>query len=334
MKAAYFDCQFGAAGDMLLGALIHAGLDTEAWLKELEKIALPEGSFQIAITKVQRLTLASTKVDVLAKYPLSAAGDKREASLVSAASGAKPTGESSHNHGHDHEHGHLHSHDHSHSGTHSHEHEHPHLHEHDEADTHSHHHDHGHDHEHGHTHGHTHGVPGDGTTAMDDVLKVIEKSTVAEPARALAMRVIRRLGDCEGPVHGFAPDAVYFHEVGGIDTIVDVVGFAVAYHMMGIEKSYVSAVPIGRGRVMTAVGYFPLPAPAVALMLAKINAPTLDFEIDYECLTPTGVAILAEICSEWGKLPRFKAVTAVGSGAGTKDSPKWPNIARVMLGEI
>jgi uncharacterized protein (DUF111 family) len=271
MKAAYFDCQFGAAGDMLLGALFHAGLDRQSWLEQIAKLSLPEGSYHVTFEKVQRRTLAAMKVHVNVKE------EYRQ------------------------------------------EHEHHHHDEQALAD----------DRVNGH---------GDGgeafTRQMSDVQKIIEDSPIDASAKDLARRIIKRLGDCEGPVHGMAPDAVYFHEVGGVDTIVDIVGFAIGYHMLGIEKSYVSAVPIGRGRVKTMVGYFPVPAPAVALMLATIKAPTLDFEIDYECLTPTAVAILAEISTEWGKLPRFKAVTDVGYGAGTIDSPNWPNVCRVMLGEI
>ena len=255
MKAAYFDCQFGSAGDMLLGSLIHAGLNPHEWLLEVKKIALPEDSFKIAISKVQRRTLAAMKVDV-------SVNDE----LIHRAEQDVPSQ--------------------------------------------------------------------DAMRQMADVQKVIEDSPIAEECKDLARKIIRRLADCEGPVHGMDPDAVYFHEVGGVDTIVDIVGFAIGYHLLGVQKSYVSQVPIGRGRVLTAAGYFPLPAPAVAMMLASINAPTLDFEIDYECLTPTAVAILAEVCQEWGHLPRFKSVTNVGYGAGTIDSPNWPNVSRVMLGEI
>jgi len=298
MKAAYFDCQFGAAGDMLLGALFHAGLDRQAWLEQIHKLSLPEGSYEITFEKVQRRTLAAIKVNVNVDE----------------------------HYRQEHEH---HHHDHHQDQNQEHEPEGGH-HRQDE---------------HGDLSGgqsESESFPGNGggdggetfTRQMSDVQKIIADSPIDASVKDLARRIIKRLGDCEGPVHGMAPDAVYFHEVGGVDTIVDIVGFSIGYHMLGIEKSYVSAVPIGRGRVKTMVGYFPVPAPAVALMLATIKAPTLDFEIDYECLTPTAVAILAEISDQWGKLPRFTAVTAVGYGAGTIDSPNWPNVCRVMLGDI
>jgi uncharacterized protein (DUF111 family) len=221
-----------------------------------------------------------------------------------------------HDHEHDHEHGHVHGHDHSHEHGHDHEHEHGHNHEHEQ------------DHDHVHDHG------GGPAVAMADVQALIANSKISAKAKDLAHRIVARLGRCEGPVHGMTLDAIYFHEVGAIDTIIDIIGFAIAYEMLGIEKSYVSAVPMGRGHVQTASGIFPVPAPAVALMLAQIKAPILDFEINFECLTPTGVAVLAEICPKWGVMPRFDEVQSVGYGAGTKDSPKHPNVCRVMLGEM
>ncbi len=298
MKAAYFDCQFGAAGDMLVGALIDAGLDKKRWLSEIAKIVLSPDSYKIEIKQVQRRTLAAKKFDVIVSE--NAPAEFRPA-LLHTHSGFSPS------HGHGHEHGHLH--EHTHGSKHSHEH----------IDN-----EHHHDHEHG---------PGL-AVAMADVQAVIKNSKISQFAKDFSNRVIERLASCEGPVHGMAPEAIYFHEVGAIDTIIDIIGFSIGYELLGIEKSYVSAVPIGRGHVLTASGYFPVPAPAVALMLAKIKAPTLDYEIDYECLTPTGVAILAELSSSWGVLPRFDQVESIGYGAGTKDSPKHPNVCRVMIGKI
>lgn len=276
MKIAYFDCQFGAAGDMLIGAMLDAGLDRDEWLSALSKIALPEGSYEIKISNVQRRTLAAKKFDVIVS-------ENAPAEFSHQARAPK----------------------------------HPHDHKHD------------HDDEHEHSHHHEHGVP---EIAMADVQAVIQNSDISAKSKDLAERIVARLGNCEGPVHGMAPDAIYFHEVGAVDTIIDIIGFAIAYEMLGIEKSFVSAVPMGRGHVLTAVGYFPVPAPAVALMLAQINAPTLAYEIDFECLTPTGVAVLAEICPKWGLMPHFDAVQSIGYGAGTKDSHKHPNVCRVMLG--
>jgi pyridinium-3,5-bisthiocarboxylic acid mononucleotide nickel chelatase len=240
-KIAYFDCQFGAAGDMLLGALLDAGLDEPLWLAELKKIALPKDSFEIAIKTVQRSNITARKVDVIA---------------------------------------------------------HDHVHE----------------------------------RKASEIEKIISASKISDPARELALRIVRRLAVCEGKLHGIAPSEVHLHELGAIDSIVDITGFAIGYDMLGLERSFISRIPLGRGVVKMEHGHFPLPAPAVARMLADIQAPTLDFEIDFECLTPTAVAIMAEISQDWGKLPRFEAIKSVGYGAGTKDVPDWPNVCRVILG--
>jgi uncharacterized protein (DUF111 family) len=296
---------------MLLGALLDAGLDKTKWLEEVAKIALPKDSYHLEIKQVQRRTLAAKKFDVIVSENAPAEYSHRLQSQEEAAGSGEKRIESG---------GGMAFADRDSvttkeiieelkdlkdlkepvrekngNGDHD-EHEGP-------------------------------------AVAMSDVQAVIENSQISRTAKDLALRVVSRLGSCEGPVHGMAPDAVYFHEVGAVDTIIDIVGFAIAYEMLGIEKSYVSAVPIGRGHILTAVGYFPVPAPAVALMLAQIKAPILDYEIDFECLTPTAVAILAEICPKWGVMPRFDEVQSVGYGAGTKDSLKHPNVCRVMLGE-
>jgi pyridinium-3,5-bisthiocarboxylic acid mononucleotide nickel chelatase len=294
MKIAYFDCQFGVAGDMLLGAMIDAGLDKQSWLKEVAKIALPQSSYEIAINQVQRCTIAAKKVDVLT------AVDKEHVNgnIVVTEQARQMTTVASHTHSDPHGHAQEHS---QHS---------------DEVQ---------------YVHGHHHetSVP---ATAMTDVLKVIQASTISSSAKDLALRIVARLGRSEALVHGMSSEAIYFHEVGAVDAIVDITGFAIAYDMLGIERSYVSAVPLGSGHVQTASGLFPVPAPAVVYILAEIKAPTLPSEINYECVTPTGAAILAELCQHWGVMPTFEAVHSIGYGAGTKNPKKWPNVCRVMLG--
>jgi pyridinium-3,5-bisthiocarboxylic acid mononucleotide nickel chelatase len=277
MKVAYFDCQFGVAGDMLLGAMIDAGLDKQAWLKEVAKIALPQSSYEIVINQVQRCTIAAKKVDVITAVDSEHANGNivvtdQARQMIAVA---------------------------------------------------------GHSHEHSHSHHHDIDVP---ATALADVQKVINASTISAGAKELALKIFARLGRSEARVHGMSSEAIYFHEVGAVDAIVDIVGFAIAYDMLGIERSYVSAVPLGSGHVQTASGLFPVPTPAVVYILAEIKAPTLPSEINYECVTPTGAAVLAELCQHWGTMPTFEAVHSIGYGAGTKNSKKWPNVCRVMLG--
>lgn len=385
VKTAYFDCQFGAAGDMLLGALIDAGLDYDKWLAEVAKISLPAEAYKIELSQVHRRTLAAKKLDVI--VPVSATeqhyhhehehshGDvihRHQHIHDSAPRAGKHEADHQHSHDehyhHEHEHSHgvlRHRHDHTHSeGLLSPEHELEHGHGQDGHINHEHGHSHGelnyshehihgrvaldhshqaahehtaHEHEHSHSggaHEHSHHCQGGPAIAMARILEIIEVSDISSEAKSLAEKIVRRLGNSEAAVHGMSGEVVYFHEVGAIDSIIDMVGFAIAYHLLGIEKSYVSAVPIGRGHVLTAHGRFPVPAPAVAFMLAEVNAPTVDYQIDFECLTPTATAILAEICPNWGAMPAFEHVTSIGYGAGSVDSPAHPNVCRVMLGVL
>ncbi|MBY0358884.1 MAG: nickel pincer cofactor biosynthesis protein LarC [Candidatus Obscuribacterales bacterium] len=290
MLCAYFDCQFGAAGDMLLGAMIDAGLDLKTWEKQLNTMSLPEDSFKIKISQVKRASIAATKFDVIVKH------------------------EHTHTHEHnaDGEHKHAHSHEHTHD-EHSHEHSHSHEHTHDE-----------HGHEHTHDHGHT--------RKLDEVLQIIASSKISAKAKALSNRIFQRLAQAEGLVHGVSPNEVHFHEVGAVDAIVDIVGFAIAYDLLGIEQSYVSAVPLGAGQVRTAHGLFPIPAPAVVRLLQETQAKTSNLHIQYECLTPTGAAILCEIATAWGTTPSFQKIQGSGFGAGSKDPADMPNVCRVLIG--
>jgi len=295
MKIAYFDCQFGVAGDMLLGAMIDAGLERQSWLQEVAKIALPQDSYEIAINQVQRCTIAAKKVDVITD----AEKEHINSNVVVTEQARKMTAVAGHTFSDKHIHNIRNHSDHT-----------------DEDDA-------------VHNHHHETSVP---ATAMTDVQTVIKASTISPRAKDLALRIVSRLGRSEALVHGMSSEAIYFHEVGAVDAIVDITGFAIAYDMLGIERSYVSAVPLGSGHVQTASGLFPVPAPAVVYLLAEIKAPTLPSEINYECVTPTGAAILAEICQHWGVMPTFEAVHSIGYGAGTKNTKKWPNVCRMMLG--
>jgi uncharacterized protein (TIGR00299 family) protein len=188
-------------------------------------------------------------------------------------------------------------------------------------------HEHSHEHVHLHDHGdHTH-------RRLPDILKLIEQSDISPQARDLAARIFTRLARAESRVHGIAPEAVQFHEVGAIDAIIDVVGFAIGYCLFGIEKSVCSAAAIGSGKVRTEHGFFPAPGPATVYLLAEVGAATSQSSIPFECLTPTGAAILCEIASSWGIQPAMQRVSGVGYGAGSKDPADWPNVVRVIIGE-
>lgn len=320
MKVAYFDCQFGAAGDMLVAALIDAGLPQDRWLEQVSRIALPAGSFAVRISPVTRSTLAATKFDV----DITPVG----LSLFDSSSAQECE------HGHD-DYRHVHD-NHHHHGNHDHD-DHDHLHG-----------------EPGLSHrtddqfarsrtplpqphynpsfDHTH-LAGHGRTFVD-VVRIIDQSEISPRAKDLSRRIFERMATAEAKVHGVRVEQVHFHEVGAIDAIVDIVGFAIAYDIMGIDRSDVSRVPVGRGYVKTAHGLLPVPAPAVVNLMSDAAMAISALELDYECLTPTGAAILAEIGTSFGKPMGMERIVSSGCGAGTKDPRALPNVCRVFIGEV
>jgi uncharacterized protein (TIGR00299 family) protein len=242
MKIAYFDCQFGAAGDMLLGALIGAGLPIEPWLSELKKIDLPANSFKVEVEEVVRCSIASKRVSV-----------------------STPKG-------------------------------------HEER-------------------------------GLTEIKTIISRSKINPEAKDLALSIFQRLGKAEGKVHGIPVEQVHFHEIGAIDSIVDIIGFAIGYTMLGIETSTVSPLPLGSGSVKTEHGLLPVPGPAVLELLKEAAAPIGPFQCNAECLTPTGAAILTEIATSWGEAPSFDLLSGIGYGAGDRNPQDYPNVCRLLLGQ-
>jgi uncharacterized protein (TIGR00299 family) protein len=130
-----------------------------------------------------------------------------------------------------------------------------------------------------------------------------------------------------------APELVHFHEVGAVDSIVDIIGFAVGYDLLKIEHSVVSPLPLGSGMVKTAHGLLPVPGPAVTCLLASAKAPIQTGDFKHECLTPTGAAILTTIASGWGGAPDMDSLIGTGYGAGSFNPSQFPNVCRVLIGE-
>jgi uncharacterized protein (TIGR00299 family) protein len=159
---------------------------------------------------------------------------------------------------------------------------------------------------------------------------MIEESSLPEAVKATAQRIFFRLAEAEARVHGVEIGHVHFHEVGGLDSIVDIVGTAICLHHLGIGEIHASPLPLGRGFVDTAHGRLPVPAPATAELLRGI--PVHGNLGEGERVTPTGAAILAALATGFGEPPPF-TVEAVGCGAGDRDFPDTPNVLRVFLGE-
>ncbi len=165
---------------------------------------------------------------------------------------------------------------------------------------------------------------------LDDIAAIIAASRLPNAIQARAMRIFRRMAEVEGGIHGMPAEAVHLHELGAVDTIVDVTGALLALDRLGINRVVVSPVPLGRGLARGSHGIFPLPAPATVALLRK--APIVGVDHPVETVTPTAAALFTELAASFGPIPAM-TLTAVGYGAGTRTTPE-PNVLRVLLGEI
>lgn len=304
MKVAYFDCFGGASGDMIVGALLDAGVRLDRLRADLKRLAL--SGYSLSIDRVTRNGLAGLKFDVHMDDGSLAHTHAADAEPAH----AHPHGHG-HGHGHDHGHDHDHPHDHDHGHPHDHEHGHPHDHE-DEPP---------HEHEHPHVHG----------RGLADILHLLDHADLPERTLDRARRVFRRLGQAEAKMHNVPVEQVHFHEVGAVDSIVDIVGACLALELLGVERILCSAIPLGTGTVRCAHGVMPVPAPATAeLMRDGLVAPS---DYSKELCTPTAAAILTTLAESFGPLPAMK-VEAIGYGAGGRDDPGRANLMRVFVGEI
>ncbi len=164
---------------------------------------------------------------------------------------------------------------------------------------------------------------------LDDIAAIIAASRLPEAIQTRSMRIFRRMAEVEGGIHGMPAEAVHLHELGAVDTIVDVTGALLALDRLDIGRVVVSPVPLGRGLARGSHGVFPLPAPATVALLRK--APVVGVNHPVETVTPTAAALLTELAASFGPIPAM-TLTAVGYGAGTRTTPE-PNVLRVLLGE-
>jgi uncharacterized protein (TIGR00299 family) protein len=234
VKLLYFDCIQGAAGDMILGALLDAGASEAAVRDSLDALHLP--GWQLEIETVQKNGLRAVKANV-----------------VSEGGGPERT--------------------------------------------------------------------------YRAIRELIDAAALPPRVKERAQRIFEKLGKAEAKVHGSGLDEVHFHEVGGIDAIIDIVGAAAALEALAPERIVTSAIPTGRGTTGSQHGPIPVPAPAVVEML---HGATLFERGTDELITPTGAAILAAMSDGYGALPAMK-LTSSGYGAGTRDTVI-PNVIRVLIG--
>jgi pyridinium-3,5-bisthiocarboxylic acid mononucleotide nickel chelatase len=301
MRIGYLECFSGISGDMLLGALADAGVPFV--LLEETTAALNVGA-RLEVHRVSRGGLAGTKVDVIVEGDGAAGHDD-------AAGHDHAHGEASHVHAHDHpELAHSHSDEHGGGNAHSHEHRH--------AD--------GTVHTHEHAHEHTHQPH----RSLSTILGIIARAPLAATVKSRASRAFQLLGEAEARIHSMPIEKVHFHEVGAVDTIVDIVCTAVGCAHLGVDRWLASPLNVGRGTVECAHGTLPVPAPATLALLG--DAPVYAAGPPMERVTPTGAAILRMLNVEYAPLPAMR-ITASGYGAGGRDTPGQPNLLRLLVGE-
>jgi uncharacterized protein (TIGR00299 family) protein len=210
--------------------------------------------------------------------------------------------------------------DEEHAHEHSHDHEHEHAHEHDHAHDHSH--DDGHDHAEGHGPHRTYAECRDLVGEMD----------LPEEVTADAQAVFRVLGEAESRVHGTDLEETHFHEVGADDAIADIVGAALLFDDLDLDRIVTTPVSVGGGEVSMSHGVYPVPTPAVSYIVETASWEVEGGPIDEELLTPTGAALLAHFAKGVASLPEMR-IEASGYGAGTKSFAEYPNVLRATLGE-
>jgi uncharacterized protein (TIGR00299 family) protein len=215
--------------------------------------------------------------------------------------------------------------------------DHAHAHSHDYDDSRGHH-DYGRPHNHGdHPHSHSHG-----DTALHeeerhhvhrslaDISRLIDGSALSRSGKDRAKELFGRLGEAEAAIHGTSVDQIHLHEVGALDSIIDIVGTVFAMETLGAERIVSSPLNVGSGTVRTAHGVYPVPAPATARLLK--NAPIYSSTQKVEMVTPTGALLVTGYAQEFGPVPPMR-VAQVGYGAGNRDFPDTPNVLRVLVGE-
>ena len=302
MRIGYLECFSGISGDMLLGALVDAGVPFDTLV---ETAACLNIGAHLEMRKVSRGGIAGTKVDVF--------------------SPDTPVAEHAHAHGDDpahsheqsehsrapgiaHEHTHSHTHAHTHDGEHGHTHDHPVVGE----------------HAHEHTHRHEH------HRSLSTILGIIASAHLPPDAKERASRAFQLLGEAESAIHQIPLESVHFHEVGAVDTIVDIVCAAVGCASLGVDRWLASPLNVGSGTVECAHGTLPVPAPATLALLG--DAPIYSAGPPMERVTPTGAAILRMLEVQYAPLPAMR-VAASGYGAGGRDTPGQANLVRLLVGE-
>lgn len=319
-KILYLECNSGISGDMTVGALLDLGADRGALERALGSLGV--GGYHLHFGRTKKCGLDAFDFDVHLEE-----GDGEH-----------------HHHHHEHEEG-VHGHHHHEHGEEGHFQEHVEAGHHHEHGTEGHFHEHGevgHHHGHGEEHGHSHAmaehIHGSGAEHHHhphvhrnyaDICAIIDRLDSNDRVKELAKRMFRIVAEAESKAHGLPIDQVHFHEVGAIDSIVDIIGVAVCLDSLGIENVVVSPLAEGSGYVRCQHGVIPVPVPATA-NIAQTHGLTLRLtDNDGEMVTPTGAAIAAAV-KTMDRLPASCRIVKTGMGAGKKDF-KQANVLRAMI---
>jgi pyridinium-3,5-bisthiocarboxylic acid mononucleotide nickel chelatase len=165
---------------------------------------------------------------------------------------------------------------------------------------------------------------------LSEILRMIDAAGLAPRAAGRARQIFARLGEAEAKVHQVSVDKVHFHEVGAVDSIVDIVGAAIGFELLGIDEFACSKLDVGGGVVKTAHGLLPVPAPATAELLR--GAPAYSSGIERELVTPTGAAIATTLSTRYAEIPPM-TLRSIGYGAGSNDLAEKSNVLRILIGE-
>jgi len=247
---------------------------------------------ELRIRRIDRSGISATKVDVLVDGKIADRVDES-------------------GHVHTHEHRHTHTHDHTHSHTHHHGHTHSHL--------------------QGHDHPKHDAVNHRETRSLSTIKNIIRKAEIAVPAQEMAVRAFELLGEAEAGVHNVPIESIHFHEVGAVDTIVDIVCASVGCHALGVDRFICSPLNVGGGTVNCAHGEFPVPAPATLALLKGV--PVYSSGIQSELVTPTGAALVRALNCSFSAFPSMN-VEFTGYGAGSREFAGRPSVVRISVGEL
>lgn len=302
MKVLYYDCFAGISGDMNLGAMVDIGVDKVYLINQLSKLKL-NNEFEVKVGRDSRKGIEGTKVDVILKHRDEICCDAEN---------------HSHEVEHKNEHEHVHQHDQEHEHHHHHHDDHSHEHTHEHSHCHSHHHEHNHSHEGEHVH-----------RNLQHIENIINSSELNDNVKKISLDMFRKVAEAEAKVHGKPLYEVHFHEVGAVDSIVDIVGAAICLDYLKVDKVMASSVELGGGFVKCAHGLIPVPAPATVEILKGV--PVKTGIVPFETTTPTGAAIIASSVEEFSDMKEF-VIEKVGYGVGGRDT-EIPNVLRVYLGK-